>query len=228
MTFRLRPYLAIFVLAALTLLIFNLASETAPSQKLTEVMRAFGLREGTVVFGVDGNEPEVLRYGAKSDQPYHYYSLSKPITATAALRLADLGVLGLDDEVEGATLRQLLQHTGGWDQSVLPDPVFAKVRPSRCIEVQPIEKQFTPGARQVYPNLGYCLAGRYMERKAAKPLEQVVRDVIPQTRNMTYDSYYGPAGGWSGTAEQYWRFASRPIDQRMLAKPEGSEYPYYG
>jgi len=69
-------------------------------------------------------------------------SLSKPITATAVLRLAEQQRLNLDDKVaqwidlrgqsgrppdprlQDITLRHLLQHTGGWDRERSFDPMF--------------------------------------------------------------------------------------------------------
>lgn len=64
-------------------------------------------------------------------------SLSKPLTAVAVLRLAEQGVLDLDEpltrwltlppgadpRLAGATLRHLLEHAGGWDRSRSGDPV---------------------------------------------------------------------------------------------------------
>ncbi len=75
-------------------------------------------------------------------------SLSKPITAVAALQLAEQGRLNLDDKVfdlldwsklaggedsyderlESITAGHLLHHRGGWDRSQSFDPMFQSVR----------------------------------------------------------------------------------------------------
>jgi len=228
MAFRLRVVLAIFVAAAASLLIVALACYSSPTRKLTEAMLEFGLREGTVVHGVVGASPKVLKFGARRDQVYAYHSLSKPITAAAALELADRRVLSLEDEIEGVTVRQLLQHLGGWDRKITGDPTTAMGRTARCVDIVPGVKQFEPGTRQIYSNIGYCLVGRHFEERAGKAYEQTVREVVPETLAMQFDAFHGPASGWGGTALQYWEFAGRPVDPRMVEKPEGVEVPYFG
>jgi len=76
------------------------------------------------------------------DSRFRIASLSKPISAVAALTLVEQGKLNLDTPVLGVlapgcepaatrdarldrvTLRHLLQHTGGWDREKSPDPMF--------------------------------------------------------------------------------------------------------
>lgn len=80
-------------------------------------------------------------------------SLSKPVTAVAILRLAELGLLQLDDPVlnvlthyeewiaahadsfderwRSVTVRHLLQHRGGWDRDVSFDAMFKPVEFAR-------------------------------------------------------------------------------------------------
>ena len=124
-------------------------------------------------------------------------SVSKPITAIAILQLAGRGRLDLNARVFGllqlesripkgrtlderwkrVTVRQLLQHTGGWDRDRSFDPMF---RPGPIAESlgepapasagavirymlgQPLD--FDPGTRHAYSNFGYCLLGRVIEQ----------------------------------------------------------------
>ncbi len=84
-------------------------------------------------------------------------SVSKPITAVAILQLAERGRLSLDECVfdrlkmkpylsEGATfderlsritIRQLLQHRGGWDRNQSLDPMFQSVPFAELLQVPP-------------------------------------------------------------------------------------------
>ncbi|MHB8902965.1 MAG: serine hydrolase domain-containing protein, partial [Thermoguttaceae bacterium] len=122
-------------------------------------------------------------------------SLSKPITAVAVLQLVEQGRLALDDQVfdllewstlagsgvderlKSVTVRQLLQHRGGWDRSKSFDPMFQSVRFARLQNQpppagpdliirsmldQPLD--FEPGQRYAYSNYGYCLLGRIIEK----------------------------------------------------------------
>lgn len=138
-------------------------------------------------------------------------SVSKPITAVAVLKLVEEGKLDLDARAFGIvrlppvleaghpadarlgqiTIRQLLQHTGGWDRDRSYDPMF---RPKRIAEKtntsppasaqavirymlgQPLD--FDPGSRYAYSNFGYCVLGRVIEQISGQPYEKFVRDRI--------------------------------------------------
>ena len=56
----------------------------------------------------------------------------------------------------------------------------------------------------------------------------MVRRLLPEAQGMSYRPALGPAGGWSGTIAQYYRFASRPVDPEALVRPayapEGAFY----
>lgn len=123
-------------------------------------------------------------------------SLSKSITAAAVLELVEAGKLSLDDKafqllsdlqpaagakadprIHRITVRNLLNHTGGWDSDKSFDPMFssreivhalgvpAPARPRDIIRYmlgKPL--QFAPGTRYAYSNFGYCVLGRIVEK----------------------------------------------------------------
>lgn len=134
-------------------------------------------------------------------------SVSKPITAAAILQLVEEGKLGLDDRIfdhlpfephlePGAsvderqrtiTVRQLLQHRGGWDRDATFDPMFQAIRFARALGAEPPASQrdimrimsgraldFDPGSRYAYSNYGYCLLGRLIEKLRELPYEEAV------------------------------------------------------
>ncbi|MCX8155355.1 MAG: beta-lactamase family protein [Verrucomicrobiae bacterium] len=137
-------------------------------------------------------------------------SLSKPITALAILRLAQAGRLSLDEpaferlglaplpgktrdpRLERITIRQLLQHTGGWDRDQSGDPMFMSETIAKACRVpsppgprdiirymlgRPLD--FDPGTRYAYSNFGYCVLGRIIEAVTRHPYEAWVRrDVL--------------------------------------------------
>ncbi|MGH7127187.1 MAG: serine hydrolase, partial [Planctomycetaceae bacterium] len=138
-------------------------------------------------------------------------SISKPITAVAVLQLVEQNTLKLDDRVfdvlryephltqgetfderhNQITIRQLLQHTGGWDRDESFDPMFQSVRIAEAWgTTPPAEPQhiirfmlgrrldFDPGARYAYSNFGYCLLGRIIEKTSGQPYEQYVREHV--------------------------------------------------
>ncbi len=147
----------------------------------------------------------------KPDSLFRIASISKPITAVAVMRLVDCGKLKLDDRafdvllhephlphggavdprLKTITIRQLLQHTAGWDRGASFDPMFQSIRIARSLGVQPpAETQhivrfmmgrqldFDPGTRYAYSNFGYCVLGRVVEQAAGCSYEQYVRTQV--------------------------------------------------
>ena len=155
-------------------------------------------RDGRMVYArgfgfadLDAREPMV------PESMMRIASISKPITAVAVLRLVQDGRLQLNDlaldwirkldgipEAESPgdarwqqiTIRDLLDHTGGWDRDVTPDPMFrgsliqSALRLSQppasidYVRYQLTQRlDFDPGTRTAYSNFGYCLLGRIIE-----------------------------------------------------------------
>jgi N-acyl-D-amino-acid deacylase len=133
-------------------------------------------------------------------------SLSKPLTATAVLRLAERGRLALDAGVwqllglpepadarwKRVTILHLLQHTGGWDRDAARfDPMFNAVFIAKAMGVPPPATQrqiirfmlarpldFEPGSRRAYSNFGYCLLGRVIEHAAGMAYGEYMRQAV--------------------------------------------------
>ena len=138
-------------------------------------------------------------------------SLSKPVTGVATLKLVEEGKLSLDDRafdivratavLDGdrkpdprlaqITVRQMLQHTGGWDRDKSFDPMFrpkliaekvgapSPADPPAVIRYmlgQPLD--FDPGTRYAYSNFGYCVLGRIIEKISGRPYEKFVQEQV--------------------------------------------------
>jgi N-acyl-D-amino-acid deacylase len=135
-------------------------------------------------------------------------SISKPITAAAILKLIEEGKLKLDDRafamlklqpflpkgrkrdprLKDITVRQLLQHTGGWDRDKSGDPMFRSVEIAQALGVPPPAEpeqiirfmlgqplDFSPGERYAYSNFGYCVLGRIIEKVSGETYDNYVR-----------------------------------------------------
>lgn len=175
--------------------------------------------------------------GVQPDALFRTASVSKPITAVGVLILVDRGKVKLDEPVlkyvrlkpageafdkrwERVTVRQCLQHTGGWDRSKKGgfDPIAVPGRISRELNLngapapddiirymmgQPLD--FDPGARFAYSNLGYLVLGRVIEAVTGQKYEPwVQRNVfvplgvraaalgrgVPEARPKTEVRYY--------------------------------------
>ncbi|MBK7929221.1 MAG: serine hydrolase [Bryobacterales bacterium] len=139
--------------------------------------------------------------------PFRIASMSKPVTALTLLKLQEAGKLSLDDKVftilpefapllgdprmASITVRQLLQHTAGWDLTASGDPMFVDYAtlaglggpfppPLEAILAfwlqQPLD--FAPGTKQVYSNFGYAVAGRVIEKVTSLPYGEAVRRTL--------------------------------------------------
>ena len=140
-------------------------------------------------------------------------SVSKPFTSAAVTHLVQSGKLRLDERVfpllklqphleKGArsirawheiTVRQCLQHTGGWNRDKSFDPMSADtaeqvaktlrvplpITPKQIIRYmmgKPLD--FNPGSEYAYSNFGYCVLGRVIEAVSGMPYHAFVRRVI--------------------------------------------------
>ena len=143
------------------------------------------------------------------DALFRIASVSKPLTSVMLLTLLDQGKVDLDDpvmkyleedyqpfdglavdpQVKKITLRQLLQHTGGFNRNASFDPMFQPKelvnrlgRPPEAGEIirfmlsRPLD--FTPGERYAYSNFGYCLLGRVIEKVTGKTYEAAVQEKV--------------------------------------------------
>jgi N-acyl-D-amino-acid deacylase len=171
-------------------------------------------RQGRLVYARGFGYADVQRKRpVQPDSLFRIASISKPVTAVAIMRLVDQGKLKLDDRVfdllphkphlphggqpdprlKEVTVRQLLQHTGGWDRDVSIDPMFQPVKIAHSLGVAPPAEpnhiirfmmgwqlDFDPGTRHAYSNFGYCLLGRVIEQVSRRSYEEHVRTDLLQ------------------------------------------------
>ena len=191
---------------------------------IADFMRKLAIPGGAVAVMRDGKLIYARGFGyadvenktpVQPDARFRIASVSKPITSAAIMTLVEDGMLTLDDRVapfiahltpapgatvdprwEQITVRQLLNHTGGWDRDKPNggfDPMFRPaiaaaavnaVAPAsaetviRYMKGMPLD--FNPGAKFVYSNFGYAILGRVIERASGMPYEEYVRSRVLQ------------------------------------------------
>jgi N-acyl-D-amino-acid deacylase len=189
--------------------------DAAVSQLMTE----WHIPGGTVGVMKDGRLVYARGFGyadleaqkvATPDALFRIASVSKPVTKAAILNLVEQGKFSLDapafslipnlTPLAGATVdprlatitvRQLLEHTGGWDRDMSGDPMFLPMQIAaatgtpapasaeaivRYMMGKPLD--FTPGSRFAYSNFGYAVLGRIIERVSGKSYEQFVKENV--------------------------------------------------
>lgn len=129
------------------------------------------------------------------DSPVYTGCLSKALTATLIAQLVSVGKLSLEqavlepfDELDtlqrrvlgGITIRQLLNHTHGLDDSALPSaprlPGGQIDLQTLCHQLQTTKRIATPGQLFCYANVGYWLAAALLERVCGQPYEQLLNE----------------------------------------------------
>lgn len=138
-------------------------------------------------------------------------SVSKPITAVAIMTLVQAGklkletpvfpLLGLrpfllpgqtqDPRLDSITVRQLLEHSGGWDSAKSGDIMFKHFQIAAEMNIasppdhaslirwamgRPLD--FAPGAQFAYSNFGYCVLGRVIEKVSGLSYEKYVQTKV--------------------------------------------------
>lgn len=134
---------------------------------------------------------------ASSETVYRLASVSKPMTAVAALRLAEQGRLDLDAPAWkycasfpakpwAVTARELLCHQGGVRNyrrgESVPLRRFTSV-PEALVVFKDDPLVYEPGTSVLYTTYGYCLLGCVVEGAAGRPFIDVLREDV-----------FGPAG----------------------------------
>jgi N-acyl-D-amino-acid deacylase len=191
---------------------------TAFDRNIAALMAKYDIPGGTVAVAREGKLVIARAYGladrehhtpTQPDSLFRIASISKTLTSTAILKLVDEGRLTLETKVfplldqlqppkgkqpdprlANITVRQLLQHTGGWDTAV-EDPLLlapdaarelnvpAPVGPDDLIRyVMGRRLAFDPGARLAYSNFGYEVLGRVIEKITRMPCEDYVKLAI--------------------------------------------------
>lgn len=150
--------------------------------------------EGGVRFAFHGYTNVENPLPVNSRTRFQIGSISKTYAVTAVMRLVSDGVVTLDDPVrqhvpelrladqaalETLVVRDLLNHTAGWDGSMT----------SGCRDIDAPLKEFVhcineleqldpPGARVAYNNSGVALAGRLLENVTGQDYEDAIRSLL--------------------------------------------------
>ncbi len=136
-------------------------------------------------------------------------SISKTVTGVAVMKLYEQGLINLDAKVFGAsgilndaiyqnildpqvnniTVRNLLQHSGGWNSAVSGDPMFdayniatvmgttPPANPSVVVQYILSHKMldFAPNTQYQYSNFGFCVLGLVIEKITGQSYDAYVK-----------------------------------------------------
>jgi CubicO group peptidase (beta-lactamase class C family) len=152
--------------------------------------------------------------------PYHLFrlaSVSKLITAVAVMKLVESSKISLetrvfgkygilsddqflsikDPRLEKITVRNLLNHSGGWTQhygdlAFLPKAVSKGVGDPLPVNIDSYIKfvtthrvHFEPGSNSVYSNLGYLILGKVIAKVSGTDYESFVKKEVLEPAGIT-------------------------------------------
>lgn len=156
--------------------------------------------QGKIVFAEGfGYANLETRTPATPETVYRLASISKPITAVAVLRLAEMGLLDLDADIrkylpefpdKGVTItvRHLLSHTSGIrhyrGNESLRNEHFAGPIPALAIfKDDPLEH--LPGEKYTYSTYGYTVIAAIIEKVTGKSYPDAMRQLVWRPAGMT-------------------------------------------
>lgn len=138
-----------------------------------------------LVARIDGDGDAV---GSGADACVPWWSFTKTVLATAALKLVAQGLCDLDARVDGEpfTLRQLLQHRAGVPNygglAAYHDAVRRGDAPWSTPEllqrVDSTRLDFVPGHGWNYSNVGYLYVRQIIERTTGQDIEDALRQLV--------------------------------------------------
>lgn len=200
----------------------------------TQEMTARGAPSVSLAVVKDGQIAYTNAYGmARLDPPlratpsmrYSIGSVSKQITATAVLLLAEQGKLRLDDPVgryipgltsgNVVTIRQILSMTSGyqdyWPQDYVMPPMLKPITAQQIVDQwakKPLD--FAPGTKWQYSNTNYVIAGLIVEKVAGMPLVDFLRQHIFTPLHMSSVMITDEGALTASDPERYERFGLGP------------------
>lgn len=143
----------------------------------------------------------------RTDSIFQIMSMTKPVTAVAAMMLVEEGRLALDDSLDKylpefrpvrsqprpPTVRDLMMHTSGVagprELNVMSAMDMTLAQAVALYAQTPLE--FEPGSRWAYSNQGIAVLGRIVEVVSGQPYERFVEERILKPLGMT-DTFFFP------------------------------------
>ncbi|MEK6644003.1 MAG: serine hydrolase domain-containing protein [Planctomycetota bacterium] len=161
------------------------------------------VKDGRLVFARGYTNAPTNRPVTTPNSLFRLASLSKPLTSVGVMTLVESGAIAFDQpistildtsdwtdpRIDNVTVRDLLQHRGGWDVSVSGfDPMtqdfvvtsalneslpMTPVMAVEYMKTQPLD--VNPGSTFAYSNFGYCMLGRIIESVTGQPYDTWIK-----------------------------------------------------
>lgn len=175
--------------------------ETEMEARSIPGMAVVVILDGEIVYR-SGHGVEDIDTGTPVDPAstgFHLGSISKTVTATEVMRLAQDGHIDLDQTIDrylgddtppgtAPTLRQLLSHAGGYEQHAVgtgatgPDGFLTL---GAYLAARPPLQVAEPGEATIYSSVGFAVAGGVVERVTGLAFSEAMKTGILRQLDMT-------------------------------------------
>lgn len=204
-----------------------------------------------------GKADKKTALSVQPDALFRIASISKSITAIAILKLIADGKLNYNDKafsmlnlqpmpgaivdsrLNNITIRNLLEHQGGWERAWSGDPMFLSIdiahkmgiaSPPSADEIirymMGQKLDFTPGTRYAYSNFGYCVLGRIIEKITGHSYEEYIRSVVLKTG--IQKMRLGKTLTRAESEVTYYHFNETDLAQSVFDPSKNVPWPYGG
>ena len=163
------------------------------------------LADGNATTGALGVTSVAHPLPVDADTLFQVGSITKTVTATAIVRLADLGRVALDElartyvadlrladaSVAGAlTLRHLLTHTAGFTGDWYVTTGSGEDAIAHAVaRLSELEQVMPPGRHYSYCNPGFVLLGRIVELVTGTPYHEAIRELVLAPAGMARSTF---------------------------------------
>ena len=186
------------------------------SRRIPGLALAVTTTETLTYVGAFGDAVLEPRRPTEVDTAWLWFSMSKLVTATAAMHLAEQGELDLDAPFRErlpdgyqvrspATVRQLLNHTSGIGNPLPIRWVHPADAPDRDAHLSArLQRTIrrprrAPGGRASYSNVGYLVLGQVLEAAAGRPFRDLVQQSVLDPAGMSATGYRYAPGAHAAT-----------------------------
>jgi CubicO group peptidase (beta-lactamase class C family) len=182
------------------------------SRRLEALRQLDGWPAPTAAAGVVRGGEIVAEHGPR-EHVFRWASVTKLVTAMAALVAAEEGVIDLDEPAgpDGSTVRHLLAHASG-------------------LPFEPGAPAGRPGERRIYSNVGFETLAEHIAERAEMPFDEYLRAGVLYPLGMSADLPGSPASELHGTLDDLLRLAvelQRPtlVADETLAEATAVQFP---
>jgi N-acyl-D-amino-acid deacylase len=237
---------------------------------MNSIMAKYNIPGGAIALTQNGHLIFARGYGyadqekqtpVQPDSLFRIASLSKAITAVTIMHLVEQGKLNLsqpafaqlpdlqapagatvDSRIPSITVQDLLEHSGGWDDSSSGsnfDPMYNSptiIRKLSCSAPASTENtirymlgqplQFDPGKGFAYSNFGYAVLGRIIEHVTGMSYEEYVRTQVlaPMGISQMRIGNTLPQGQLPGEVKYYGPGTEPSVFPDVSANPVSNQY----